>query len=296
MDAIAEAYAGAVTRDHAQPEGNGDDDDGDNGDNGDDDTDVGVRVNRAATNITTTIDEMPRIRLVRTNDSPLNDYEEQLKILYGAFPTVFPLAQGCGFDAGPLSLPVRQFLLRHFSRRPARHQRLLMSLHDVKSRADAGRVMKAFVKTDSTPLRQWHEVTMAPNFPERLQNSRENPASVDAKALLKELTPVIMITGGRIPFSPLERGTRASVELWSMIRMMGFPNEYWTVGLDETRSAIVARHACFKQSGVIGDIASAESRSAADFWHNMGGDANGNYDFNLVHHANNLPQNLPDLD
>jgi len=137
---------------------------------------------------------------------------------------------------------------------------------------------------------------MAPNFPERLQNSRENPASDDAKALLKELTPVIMITGGRIPFSPLERGTRASVELWSMIRMMGFPNEYWTVGLDETRSAIVARHACFKQSGVIGDIASAESRSAADFWHNMGGDANGNYDFNLVHHANNLPQNLPDLD
>ena len=59
--------------------------------------------------------------------STLNDFVQQLDILYGAFPSVFPLREGCGFENGPLSLSVRQFLLRHFSRRPACNNRLLMS-------------------------------------------------------------------------------------------------------------------------------------------------------------------------
>ena len=204
-----------------------------------------------------------RLPLVRQERNPRNDYTEQREILYQAFPTVFPLAQGCGSLDGPLHLTTRQFLERHYSRRPATHQILQFSLHNVKFRSDTGRAMKAFVKTDSTKQTAWRDLVLSDDFAQRCENARANPASDDAKALMNQIRPIVMMSGAKIPFSPLERGTRAATELWSMVRYYGLPSAYWTVGLDEMRSAIICRVAGFLKPG---NISNVPTESAADFW------------------------------
>ena len=201
----------------------------------------------------------PPIALHR-NEQPMNDYLEQSNILYGAFPTVFPLGMGVGESRGPLDLTTRRFLLRHFSRRPAKNQLLLIQLHNTKQRADAGRVMAASVRTDQLPLNRFFEIVNSPDYANRLANAINTPTSDDARLLVREMSPLIMTTASRIPFSPMERGTRAASELLAMVRCYGLPNAFLTLGFDEKRTAIIARIA-FAQ----GDR-NQETTSAREFW------------------------------
>jgi hypothetical protein len=150
----------------------------------------------------------PVVRLPRDAEA-LNDYEQRARIVYGAFPATFILGSGMGPGQGPLELGARRFLLRHFSRRPARDQQLLAYLHNVKFRADAGRTAAASVRTDARPLRAFLEQVNKPGMDERLSAAIADPKGEDAQRLVKLLAPVIMIAGAKIPFSPLERGTRA---------------------------------------------------------------------------------------
>jgi len=201
----------------------------------------------------------PTIPLHR-DEQPMNDYMEQSNILYGAFPTVFPLGMGVGISPGPLDLKTRRFLLQHFSRRPAKNQLLLIHLHNVKQRADTGRVMAASVRTDQSRLNRFFEIVNNSDYAERLAFAIQNPTSDAAKALIRQLAPLIMMTASKIPFSPLERGTRAASELLSMVRFYGLPNCFLTIGFDEKRLAIIARIA-FSQ----GDR-NVPTTSAREFW------------------------------
>ena len=201
----------------------------------------------------------PSIALHR-DDQPMNDYSEQSNILYGAFPTVFPLGMGVGVSRGPLDLKARTFLLRHFSRRPAKNQLLLIQLHNTKQRADAGRVMAASVRTDQIPLNQFFDLVNNPNYANRLTNAINTPNSDDARILVREMSPLIMTTASRIPFSPMERGTRAASELLAMVRCFGLPNAFLTLGFDEKRTAIIARIAFAH-----GDH-NVDTESAREFW------------------------------
>ena len=200
---------------------------------------------------------IPSIPLHRQAE-PLSDYEQQNSILYGAFPTVFPLGQGCGQPTGPLNVKARKFLLSHFTRRPAKNQLLLLQLHNVKQRADTGRVMAASVRTDQRPLRRFFEIVNAPDYSTRLRVAMNSPNGVESKRLVRELAPYIMMTASRIPFSPLERGTRAASELLAFVRFYGVPNAFLTIGFDERRMAIIARIASRQADNV--------TESARDFW------------------------------
>jgi len=197
---------------------------------------------------------------------PLNDYLQQGRSLYGAFPTVFPLGEGIGNAIGPLPEDTRQWLLRHCCRRPARNQRLVHVLHNVKFRSDAGRVMAALVRVDPRPLEGLLATVSRSTFQREASVAEANPDTKEAKALVHELAPVIMRTGGHIPWSPLERGTVASVQALALTRFFGMPTVFITIGPDETRTVLVARMAV--PGWCPGDPVMARGRSdtAADFW------------------------------
>lgn len=205
-------------------------------------------------------DELPARRnlvLRRESNEPLNEYLQQHQILYGAFPTVMPLGQGCGTVANhvaPLHVEARIFLMCNFMRRAARRQKLLMYLHNVKMRSDNARVMKAFVCTDSVHMAAFQELSTSEDFTQRLEVAVGNPGSDDAQLLLRQLSPSVMISGSRVPFSPLDRGTRAASELFASMRFFGAACEYWTLAFDETRNAIIARVSCFKHGHVNQDV------------------------------------------
>jgi hypothetical protein len=183
---------------------------------------------------------LPRLVLPRGSE-PFNNYLQNQEIVYCSFPTVFPLGSGCGMANGPLTTRMARYLLKFFTRVAARNQRLLHTLHNIKMRADAGRVVAACVRTDAAPLQRFLNIVQAPDFEARLAYALYHPDSAEAHALLRELTPAIVLPASRIPFSPYERGTAALVELVAFIRYYGLANVFLTIGLDETRMCLVAR-------------------------------------------------------
>ena len=205
----------------------------------------------------------------RLGRTPLDDYTQRNQLLYGAYPTTLPLGQGLGPGDGPLGVVARRFLLSHFSRRPACNQQLVVALHNTKFRSDCGRVMAASIRTDAHPMREFFALVMTPGFEARLAAANAEPESSDARELVRLLAPLIMVTGAKVPFSALERGTRAAVELIAMVRFFGLPNVFLTIGPDETHTALVARISCAQLRGPEGGSPypfSSAADSAPHLW------------------------------
>jgi len=85
--------------------------------------------------------------------------------------------------------------------------------------------------------------------------------------MVKILIPIMMTTGAKIPYSPLERGTRAAAEIFAMTRFHDLPNILYTIGFDETKNAITARISLvgIAQNGYR-QASMTKSTCAADFW------------------------------
>ena len=131
--------------------------------------------------------------------------------------------------------------MHHFSRRPARDQQLLCYLHDIKMRSDTARIAAAAARTDPEAMRDLHDTVMEEGFDERVVFARANPDSAEAAGLIRKLERVLLVKGSKVPFSPLERGTTAAAQIIAQLRHYGLPNTFITVGIDETRSTLIAR-------------------------------------------------------
>ena len=154
----------------------------------------------------------------------------------------------------------------HFQRKAATNDRLIMYVNNAKFRSDAARTMSAYVKTERNKLQQFHNFVMDQNNVQRINNAIQNPDSQYAKLILKEISPFIMITGGKIPYSPLERGTRAVAEVFAMCRYLNIPNLFYTVGFDERRNCFIAKIACFGKSEELKNYMKQQYASSAAFW------------------------------
>ena len=164
--------------------------------------------------------------------------------------------------------------MHHFSRRPARDQQLLCYLHDIKMRSDTARIAAAAARTDPEAMRDLHDTVMEEGFDERVVFARANPDSAEAAGLIRKLERVLLVKGSKVPFSPLERGTTAAAQIIAQLRHYGLPNTFITVGIDETRSTLIARLACSHLHSEFGeavdpvrDGARAPANSASSFWH-----------------------------
>ena len=231
---------------------------------------------------------IPNLRLRRTSTNPLNDYLQQDTIQYQGFPTVFPLGQGIGHTRGPLHIKIRTFILKHFLRTAATNDRYLMFINNVKYRSDAAKCMSTYVRTERGTLQQFHDFVMNNNNLERINDAIRNPSSNDAKRILSEIAPFILITGGKIPYSPLERGTRAAAEVFAMCRYLGLPNLFYTIGFDEKRNSLIARIACYGKNEELRQYMSQQHVSSSDFWRFGNSIQNSNF----YHWATLLPQEI----
>ena len=179
--------------------------------------------------------------IARRGAALMNTYVDTDRWLAHGHPTIFCLGQGTG-SGPPLTEEERRWCLMHFTRRAATNQRFVAALHSMKTRADNGRVCAAAVRTDTVPLQNFHRAVTNPNMEQRLAAAEADIEGPEARAILREMEPLLMITSSHVPFSPTERRTRAAIELYGMVRYKGLPNAFITVGPDETvRHAAHAR-------------------------------------------------------
>ena len=198
---------------------------------------------------------------VRTEGEMKNIYEEMREILVTGFPCVFPLGTGifCG-QTGPLDRTASLFLLKHFSGRPSRDARLLHALHNMKMRQDAGRVTAALARTDGRKMSECLAAVTDENFEAKLHEAMRNPNSAESMRLTKGLMAVMLKSSARVPYSALERGTSAVIQLVNMVRFYGEPNSYLTIGFDVRNNTLMARLALGK------DTPQIRSSSVNSFW------------------------------
>jgi hypothetical protein len=204
----------------------------------------------------------PNVISVNRGNSALNDYEQRDEILYGGFPTIFPLACGCGPGNGPLSEEIRRFHLQHFCRRPSINPKYIFYLHDMKQRSDTAKTMKSQVRLNDAMLEKFHDFVTNPANIERIDHAAEHPNSKEASAVLKEINPFINVTSSYIPFSPNERGTKSVTEAYALCRFWGLPNAFITIGFDEKKCSITAKIACMGHAGELRNSAMHDE----EFW------------------------------
>ena len=201
------------------------------------------------------------------------DYTDRRFIMSGAFAPIFNRGQGFGPGHGPLTKDESHFVMNHFSQRAARNDRFLVYQCDLKRRADTAIVCTTRIRTDAKPVRNFFSLVMSENFIPRLHAAMEDDQSADAHKLMAEMAPLLLITGSRISYSPLERKTRAFTELIAILRFHGFFNTYITFGPDETRTFLVARIATFKAP--LHDVPDTNGcTSAASYWRFKPGEDN----------------------
>jgi hypothetical protein len=134
-------------------------------------------------------------------------------------------------------------------------------MHNQKMLADSASQAAATVRSDSSLLRSFISRVNAPEYPAAIAHAVAHPESSEAKQLARQFAPLIMLSGSRVPFSPLERGTKAATELIALTRFFGYGNAFWTVGPDEKRNVIVARMS-FKHDLVEPDVTAAATSTA----------------------------------
>ena len=211
----------------------------------------------------TPLKKVAQFRLHREPDM-LSIFDQMDTILYGAFPNVFLLGKGIGLRRGPLEGDVRSYLQKHYSRRPATDQLLIAFLHNVKMRSDNGRVAAATVRSDSASVTEFCNIVNSESGQDDLKYALIHPDSARAKSIVRKLAPLIMLQSSKVPYSPLERGTAAASELFSLCRYHNLPNCFLTIGPNETCTAIIARMVWARPEK------DRPSRSAKAFWEQKG--------------------------
>ena len=217
--------------------------------------------------------ERPLTVVAHCEMKPINEYEKCNSIIYRSHLTTFPLAQGLGASRGPIPpRDVRHWHLTHYSNRPGTDELLQAYVHNAKLRADNAKETAAVVHTDPMPMRTFRAEVEAKTFPADLAESRQNPTSRKAKALLHRMSPLIKLVGSRIPFGPFQRTTQGMTQVVALSRWKDAPTMYYTIAPNETHSTIIARISCPRlvpQDPVTGTAplyANQPASSATAFW------------------------------
>ena len=139
----------------------------------------------------------------RRAEDPVNEFEEQGRLLACAFPHVFPF--GVGIPRSYLSTNFTRYLMLHHSNSFANEPSLYFLLFNQLHRHTNCRSTSLRVKAQKKHIDAVTRITKADDFMPRLEAANANPDSVDAKRLMASLHPHIITLGARAPFSPAAR-------------------------------------------------------------------------------------------
>jgi hypothetical protein len=155
-----------------------------------------------------------RVRLqVPRNQDPVNEFTSNDELFYAAFPITFPLGQGL---RKPGSVPQNDALhmLSQHSRTIVNEPMVIFTLFNQNQRHSVVRNIAAKCKADASSFLRFSEIVNAPNFQSRCDEAARNPNGNTAKQLLRQILPLVRVSGANVPFGPVERA-RAACDLYA---------------------------------------------------------------------------------
>lgn len=175
--------------------------------------------------------------LAAGEDEPVNEFEENDRIMTCGFPDLFFLGEGVRF-AGSIPTTTTSHWLKHHSGRFGRDSQLLFLLFNQLQRHSAARMVAASVKSHPAHLAALRKLISEPDFTERATDALADPGSETGRDLLRQIQKLITMSTKSVPFSAMERKAAIS-ELYSMVQFYGLPSWFVTVSPSENNNKIV---------------------------------------------------------
>ena len=155
-------------------------------------------------------------------ETPINEFTHLPLILSHAFPIEFPFGV-TERDLGSTGT-VRKRILRRLTRvydgRIAHNYMLLMYLANLVYRHIALKTTCARVELDSS--KSLVEIINHPEWNDRAAAVSNNPTGPEAKALIKQISSFVRLTGKKVPWSPMER-LSASYHIYALYHHFSLP-------------------------------------------------------------------------
>lgn len=188
-------------------------------------------------------DDHETIRSFQSATLP-NEVIDNRSIIYGAFPWLFPYANGIGDIAvskGLLTVTETRRLMLFYDGRFRRCKEFIFLLFNQAQRAAVNRSISIRTKSSAVEdMSGFTALTSAEDFSERLKDAAENPTSPDAKALLKILEEHTTAVCKSVPWSDAERKSCSS-QLWSNLLYFGPPSFFMTINPSDIDSHLLWR-------------------------------------------------------
>ena len=167
---------------------------------------------------------------------PVNEFEHNDDLLYGAFWYLFPLGKGLR-KRGSLALLDIRHMLTQFHNAFAQQPSLLFLLADQIQRHSACRGVALRVKTDPLSFQDFRAMVADKDaYMKRLIRAKEDPTSQESRALLKQVLRFSAAAGKAVPWSGEERAAEIT-KLYAMWRRFGPPSAFLTCAPDDVHQS-----------------------------------------------------------
>jgi hypothetical protein len=174
---------------------------------------------------------------VRESSTPVNEFESYSEIMYGGFPTLFPLGSGIP-GKGTFHEALTRHLLRFYDQRFSKNKLFIFYMLNCKLRHAAIRQSDLYVKSNPESIRVVTELLCSANLNETIRQARANPDGEEAMRLLAILKEHVHGAGGSLPFSNGERRMHMS-QIQAYCRHFGPPSFFVTAAPNEVNSNLI---------------------------------------------------------
>ena len=193
------------------------------------------------------------------DESLVNEYEANHKLLSYAFPWIFPLGlpkEVMGTATVPTKLAKKWLLF--YDRRCSREIRLLWLLFDQKRRHAANLGASIRIKTKGNRAMAFTKLTSSEGFRGQLEKAIKNPNTSESRQLKQVVGPLIKI-GAKVPWRPIERSSMIS-RFYALAQFFNAPCFFITIS-PAMRNTPLALRMTFVNNGEQFSMPAAHLRS-----------------------------------
>jgi len=169
----------------------------------------------------------------------VNEFEENHKLIVGAFPADFLVAKGI-HTVKSLPVKARQNLMRQFHGRFARNQELVFLLANQVQRHAHALAVHLRAKSDPASFEALTRLVGADDFGAILEDMANAPHEKLAQDVVREIEPHLVACSASVPFSAMARN-RDVTSMYSLWRGFGLPSAFCTVSPDDVHNPLAVR-------------------------------------------------------
>ena len=183
-------------------------------------------------------DEPPDVK-IKPNTTPTDEFNENDSLIYGAFPSLFPVGQGLETcKGGSVGNQLIRKLLLHHDRIYAQTPDFMFLLFNQLIRHTAARSLGIKVKNNLESFQTVTDLIIDPDFDQKLDRALKQPDGPDAKQLLNSFKPHLVSNGSNIPFSASQR-SQCLAQLVAYVRFFGPPSFFITISPSDVDSKLM---------------------------------------------------------